>query len=647
MDATMSVPEVHPLACPRCARKYSLDERFCADCGMPLVYVGRGEEQPITDAHERARKIKPQYTGGQQVRVASAGNQAEAELIQGILLEEGIPSVLRRTRGFDVPDFLAAGPRDVLVPEAGVEAASELLADLRPGGPEAVAPPRRERPLRLLAGILVGLIVAGVIVWLLFQATSASAAPIPSTGPPPSLPAFQGHVSEGIPAPQPTIAPQNPFLAPNPNSNIHNDTWMTDAYQRRGPLGSSLAATSGGMSPALCGSLTFDSRGRIVAVCPSLVAAPQVRIINPNTLAIIATYTLPNSPDPPGTKPYQNFSGGGYFFLGGRDRIWVPTKTDHIFVIAESANGGSLVKKRDYDLTGVLNESTQRITSALPDFAGRIWFVSKQGGVVGTVDRDSGEIHVKRLGEEIENSFAVGRHGVFIVSDKRMYRFEAAGNGAPRIVWKAGYPNSGIVKPGQVDAGSGTTPTIMSGGYVAITDNADPMDVVVYRTARNLQPGQSRTVCRVPVFKPGASATENSLLTAGRSLIVENNYGYQDPFGPNTGAVTQPGFARVDLRRDGNGCRKVWTNHDARAPTVVPKLSTKTGLIYAYTRPPDPSGSEGYYWTAIGFHTGRTIWQRYAGSGLAYNNNYAGLAIGSAGRLYLGTTGGLVTLRDG
>ena len=61
----------------------------------------------------------------------------------------------------------------------------------------------------------------------------------------------------------------------------------------------------------------------------------------------------------------------------------------------------------------------------------------------------------------------------------------------------------------------------------------------------------------------------------------------------------------------------------------------------------DPSGSQGYYWTAIGFHTGKTIWQRYAGSGLSYNNNYAGLAIGPTGRLYLGTTAGIVTLRDG
>ena len=163
--------EVRPLACPRCARKYPLDERFCADCGMPLVYVGRDEEQPITEAHERARKVKPQYTGGRQVRVASARNQAEAELIQGMLLEEGIPSVQRRMRGFDVPDFLAAGPRDILVPEAGAEAAHELLADVRTEESEAAVPADGERPLRLAAGLLIALAGAAGLIWVLYQLT--------------------------------------------------------------------------------------------------------------------------------------------------------------------------------------------------------------------------------------------------------------------------------------------------------------------------------------------------------------------------------------------------------------------------------------------------------------------------------------------
>ncbi len=166
--------DASPLACPSCARKHSLDERFCVDCGMPLVYVGRGEEQPITGSHERARKVKPQYVGGELVKVAYASNLAEAELIQGMLLEEGVPSVQRRSRGFDVPDFLAAGPRDILVPQAAHDAARELLANLSGTGehpvPEDATPSATaENPLRLLLGMLAALAVALLVIYLLFE----------------------------------------------------------------------------------------------------------------------------------------------------------------------------------------------------------------------------------------------------------------------------------------------------------------------------------------------------------------------------------------------------------------------------------------------------------------------------------------------
>ena len=86
------------------------------------------------------------------MRVAGGRNQPEAEFIQGLLLEEGVPSVLRRTAGFDVPDFLAAGPRDVMVPEAGAETAIALLRDLRMGIEEpAPGPSRGPNPLVLVA----------------------------------------------------------------------------------------------------------------------------------------------------------------------------------------------------------------------------------------------------------------------------------------------------------------------------------------------------------------------------------------------------------------------------------------------------------------------------------------------------------------
>jgi hypothetical protein len=134
---------------------------------MPLVQPG-GEpiEAPLSDAHGRARKINPVYTEGELVRVAGGRNQSEAEFIQGLLLEWGVPSVLRRTAGFDVPDFLAAGPRDVLVPEAGAETAREVLlqADLAPTTTGERTGPR---PLVLAAVIALGGGGAALLAWLL------------------------------------------------------------------------------------------------------------------------------------------------------------------------------------------------------------------------------------------------------------------------------------------------------------------------------------------------------------------------------------------------------------------------------------------------------------------------------------------------
>jgi Putative prokaryotic signal transducing protein len=134
---------------------------------MPLTPPGAAPlEEPLSEAHGRARKINPAYTEGELVRVAGGRNQAEAELIQNMLLEEGVPSMLRRTAGFDVPDFLAAGPRDVLVPEAAAEAARELLmqADLAPPAP---AERPRQRPLLLLGVIGLGGAGAALVAWLL------------------------------------------------------------------------------------------------------------------------------------------------------------------------------------------------------------------------------------------------------------------------------------------------------------------------------------------------------------------------------------------------------------------------------------------------------------------------------------------------
>jgi hypothetical protein len=154
------------LFCPSCGRSYESSERFCVDCGVPLTHV-RDAEPPVSELHRRARKIKPQLSEGRLVRVAGARNQAEAEFIQDLLLQEGVPSILRRSAGFDVPDFLAAGPRDILVPQSGALTAREVLleAELISGrGDGAVV-----SPVRLLVGLLAALALGGLIVWAVTQ----------------------------------------------------------------------------------------------------------------------------------------------------------------------------------------------------------------------------------------------------------------------------------------------------------------------------------------------------------------------------------------------------------------------------------------------------------------------------------------------
>jgi hypothetical protein len=122
--------------------------------------------------------------GGKLVKVGFARNQAEAEMLQGLLMESGIPSVLKRSSGFDNPDFLAAGPHDIWVNKEHGQAARDLLAEtlteseseereelegearLRETGGEPVSPGR----LALYVG--GAFVVAIVIIWIAYELAS-------------------------------------------------------------------------------------------------------------------------------------------------------------------------------------------------------------------------------------------------------------------------------------------------------------------------------------------------------------------------------------------------------------------------------------------------------------------------------------------
>jgi hypothetical protein len=177
----MGLPEqARTLVCPGCAARSDPAKRFCAACGLPLVLdelaAAEARPQEVSERQARARKIKPQLTEGELVRVAHAHNQSEAEFIQSLLLEEGVPSMLRRSAGFDVPDMLAAGPRDIMVARSGMSTAREVLleAEVIPGASAAGAAGAAgatARPWRLLAGLLVALAIGAMVIVLLAALT--------------------------------------------------------------------------------------------------------------------------------------------------------------------------------------------------------------------------------------------------------------------------------------------------------------------------------------------------------------------------------------------------------------------------------------------------------------------------------------------
>src|SRR5215208_150722 len=464
-----------------------------------------------------------------------------------------------------------------------------------------------------LAPKLIAPLLACVVAAVVAGPTAVAATPMPQNQSDLSgLQLFTGHKAKPHPVAAPRV-PRHPFMAANGRNAVHNDAYQTDTYRNSGPLGSNLRVFSqsfdgkGGLGS--CGiTIAFDKRGRLVTTCISATSV-ELRLMKPD-LTTVATHALPPRVIPPGVNPFQS-PGGAYFYVDNKDRA-VVSMGRQVFVIA--IKGNTLKRVKTYDLSSAIPAEDQ-LNSALPDWSGRLWFVSREHGIVGDLDPATGRVlGTHRTGEAIGNSFAMDETGgVFIVTDKAQYRFDATRSGKPKLTWRVRYKNVGRKKPGQFDAGSGTTPTLMGKRYLSIADNAARMNVVVMRRAKQLRRGQRRVVCQQPVFRQGAGDTENSIIATGRAMVVENNYGYFPPPDATTmGKTTTPGVARVDVKRGGHGCRTVWTSSEI-SPSTVPKMSLANGLIYLYTK---PAGlPDAWYLTAMDFRTGKSVWHRLLGTG--------------------------------
>ena len=465
------------------------------------------------------------------------------------------------------------------------------------------------------------------------------------------VPATHGtaHTPDPLPAP---FAAAHPYMAAHGASSMHVDSFTTNAYPYAGPLGRApeVSSRSMGFLGGECPTINFDRQGRIVTVCVR-GRTPKLLLLDPDTLAVKAGYDLPRR----GTsilrvrKAMSDTSGGAYFYLDQHDRAVVGTSAGTIQIIGlhGADEGEHFELDEEIDLRDSLtlpNGRLDRITAVMPDFQGNLWYVGRSGTVgLVTVDR---RVNALRLdGEEIENSFSIGPDGAYIVSDHALYQFGLDEQQRPTLAWREAYDRGHRRKVGQINQGSGTTPTILGESYVAIADNAEPrMNVLVYR--RGAASEAERLVCKVPVFKAGQSATENTLIGLDRSLIVENNAGYDIFTTMRGGKTSAPGLARIDVRSDESGCDVVWESNEI-SQTTVPKLSSATGLIYLYTKMENaPERVDAYYFTAVDFKTGRTVFRVLTGAGVRFDNNWAAISLAPDGSAYVGVLNGLLRVRD-
>jgi len=475
----------------------------------------------------------------------------------------------------------------------------------------------------------------------------------------PECEAFVRHLPVGAPAAIPHIAvPQHPFMASNPGNNMHCDSYISDSYEAAGPIGLNLEVASRTQGFGGYGTLTFDRSGRLVAVY-SNGRRFQLELMDPHTLEELASYNLPPRPWYwllQGILPWEYIGAGMYFYLDAQDRAVVPTTRNTIQVVQVPEPGGSFELVREYDLSRHVVPTRwpkqDSVAWVLPDWNGTVYWYATTEGMVGTVDVDTGEIQARRLeGEIVENSFAVGEDGAYILTDRALYRFSRDEEGDLVVDWRTMYDRGPGRKPGHITRGSGTSVTLIGDedGLVAITDNAEPRIHLIFLRRRD-----GTAVCNIPVFEEGKSGTDVSVAcfehadasgggTGVYSALIENNWGHHRF--PHS--RPEPGLARVDVVRQEDGtfrCEEIWAN-DERSLCVF-KLSLGSGLVYLYGK--DESCREtGWYLTAIDFATGETAYRAKAGTGLGYNNWAGALFLHPRGGiLYSTTIFGLVMIRD-
>ncbi|MEV4558545.1 hypothetical protein AB0K51_16365 [Kitasatospora sp. NPDC049285] len=441
------------------------------------------------------------------------------------------------------------------------------------------------------------------------------------------------------------LPPQNPATAPNGTAGMHGDSASSDTTPYPGP-GTAPVDWSRTALASACPTVVVGADGLPVALCTSIFGQnPTVYLLDPGDGHKLAELGVPKGA----------LFGGVYAYLDQHDALVLVDGAHDLLRIGHhrTAQGWQLTTDQSTSLRGAIPDGDD-VVGLSPGWDGKVWFATG-GGLVGTVDTDTGAVRTLATGEGVANSISTVPGHTAVATDHALYLFGQAADGTPVVQWRAAYDRGPGRKPGQLSWGTGATPSFFGPGdgteYVTITDNAAPHEnLLVYRVDGGPVP-----VCAVPVLtRKAASGTEDAVIASGRSVFVTNTYGYPYPALPAGAPASVPasasfegGLARVDLDASGTGCHPVWES-DAKS-AALPRLSVADGKIYTVTvsGPTDSVGAQTfatYAHAVLDPETGARVAGSAFGIGLLYNPLQMTGTTAPDGTLYQGTETGVLRI---
>ena len=411
-------------------------------------------------------------------------------------------------------------------------------------------------------------------------------------------------------------AQQNPYLGINSLATMHGDAQSSDATPFAGPGDPGVGGTwkvTFTNHWAACPTILAGQDGYIQALMTQFLGSdakvrkPKLAIIEPASGAQLGAMEIPTGA----------LLGGVYAYLDAGSNLVMVDGTNALTWISHSQDGMKVWVSRRIDLTDAMKlEPKDHVVGIVPDWHGRIWVASERG-VVGLIDPKRNVVRLTKLQqysptERIDNSISACPQGVSIITSYGIYMLSAdASTSKPRIIWSHSYDRGTKQKPGQLSHGSGATATFFGpngSDYVMLSDNADRQEkLIVYRSADGSAVGEG------PLFTPGASGTENSMIGVQNSIVGACTFGYPYAQYPDTKpayrAQVAPGMERWDVNDDASGITLKWRNNGIYS-AAVPRLSTADNLIYTCERPRGPAGvltGPVVYACAIDMDSGRVV----------------------------------------